>query len=86
MSKPHKGNLYHWRKSFFNQKEFEKLYGEDCGLGYIICGYRSKVARMGTYWQTSWVVAYDPETGEIETRNSHYTLVGKEVNFEPWID
>lgn len=75
-NKPFKGKLYHWYKQPFDVKENEGYYKESVGLGYIIVGYRTKEPKLGTYWQTSWVVKH--KDGYVETRNSVYKLVGKE--------
>ena len=70
-TKLHKGRIENWSKHFVN---------ENYGLGYIILGrfldHEDFAFQRG---HTSWVVAHDKETGEVETRNSRYTLVGKEV-------
>jgi hypothetical protein len=74
--KTHKGSI----------KDWVKLPIRDCpGLGYIICGtFVDHEDFGGRYGHTSYVVEHDETTGEIETRNSRYTLVGKEyVQSEP---
>jgi hypothetical protein len=65
--KPHKGSIKNWRRLPCHQ-----------GIGFYITGIfvdHPQFAEL--YGHTSWVVKYDPSTGEIETRNSHYTLVGE---------
>lgn len=75
--KPFKGKIYHWNKRTFDKDSAEKFYGEDCGLGYVIEGYRTDPPKFGSWFHTSWVVKHF-ENGMIETRNSHYELVGEE--------
>lgn len=71
-TKPHKGKLTDWTK-------FECGYG----LGYRIkCRFVDHPQFAGERGYTSAVVAHDLETGEIETRNSRYTLVGPETEPE----
>lgn len=82
MVKPFKGNLYHWRKIYFDMKEIGERYKEDPGLGYVIHGHLDPVPRFGNWWRTSWVVKHDID-GNIETRNSHYTLIGDEIEPVP---
>lgn len=65
--KPHKGRIENW------QKTQHPLAG---GLGYIIEGRfldHPEFALMNGH--TSYIVKHDETTGEIETRNSRYTLV-----------
>ena len=65
--KPHLGKITDWQKS-----EVSAQYG----LGYQIVGIFVDHPRFaGMRGHTSYVVAHDEETGEIETRNSRYTLV-----------
>lgn len=69
--KPHKGSI----------KDWSKLRCTDKGLGYIILGEfvdhpEFAGAKDG---HTSYVVAHDEATGEIETRNSRYTLIGPAI-------
>jgi hypothetical protein len=74
--KPHKGKLYSWKKVPIERREdWELLYGESLGLGYVITGFTTKTPKLGSMWRTSWVVSH--RDNEIETRNSRYTLVGK---------
>jgi hypothetical protein len=65
--KEHKGSLKNWRKY-------------ECpghGLGYLILGeFVDHPQFAGHLGNTSYVVAHDEATGEIETRNSRYTLLG----------
>jgi hypothetical protein len=68
--KPHYGRIANWTK----------VHLTDHGLGYIVYGTFLDHPR----WKgvdgihTSAIVTHDEATGEIETRNSRYTLVGKE--------
>lgn len=67
--KPHMGSIAQWRR--------EMLPGH--GLGYRICGQSIDHPRWGGCpMYTSYVVKHDEATGEIETRNSRYTLIGPE--------
>ena len=67
-TKPHKGSLRDW---------WMLPCGDEHGLGYIICGtFVDHPWFAGRTGHTSYVVAYDERTGEIETRNSRYTLIG----------
>ena len=77
MVKPHKGKLYHWHKQYFDREAAKSYYREDPGLGYCIIGYQTESPRLGSYWRTSWVVTHGAD-GLIETRNSHYQLIGPE--------
>jgi hypothetical protein len=62
--KPHKGRIALW-------------YKQDCGTeGYLVCGvFLDHPQFMGEHGHTSLVLSHDEATGEIETRNSRYTLV-----------
>lgn len=66
-TKPHKGKISNWAKrETISQK----------GLGYYIIGkFVDHPDFAGDFGHTSYVVAHDEVTGEIETRNSRYTLV-----------
>ena len=67
--KPHKGMISDW---------FKLPCG--LGLGYLIMGHlRDHEDYRGGVGNTSYVVKHDEATGEIETRNSRYTLVGGEI-------
>jgi hypothetical protein len=68
--KPHNGELHDWFK----------MPAGDLGLGFVVFG-RSHGHPVwgGGEMRTSYVVAHDEATGEIETRNSRYTLVGPEL-------
>ncbi len=69
MEKPHKGRIETWTKLPIGDR------------GYIICGkFLDHEQFAGEEGHTSFVLSYDEATGEIETRNSRYTLVGAEVN------
>lgn len=76
MAKPHKGRIANWVKFTVDPSY---------GLGYVIIGDWLDDPRpikpttptgRGMELMTSYVVAHDEATGEIETRNSRYTLVG----------
>jgi hypothetical protein len=65
--KPHKGRIERWWR-----------YPCQGGLGYGINGQFLDHEHIRGDGHTSYVVFHDEATGEIETRNSRYTLVGKE--------
>jgi hypothetical protein len=60
--KPHKGVIRDWIRLPFVEH----------GLGYCILGTPGDQPDYTI--RTSYVVAHDEETGEVETRNSRYTL------------
>lgn len=60
--KPHKGVIKNWIKLPCDE-----------GLGYAVFGDAPDTE--GWVIRTSYVVKHDEATGEIETRNSRYTLV-----------
>lgn len=70
-AKPHLGRIEQWAK----------LPALGHGLGYRIAGIAVDHPDFFTDRDvlTSYVVAHDEKTGEIETRNSRYTLVGRAV-------
>lgn len=71
VDKPHKGTISRWHKSPCER-----------GLGYMINGILDSHPDpdlSGQFCHTSWVEKHDEATGEIETRNSRYTLVGPET-------
>lgn len=69
IEKPHKGRIENWYKAETHP---------DYGLGYYIRGrFVDHPQFAGETGHTSYIVAHDKDTGEIETRNSRYTLVGK---------
>lgn len=68
--KLHKGMLHSWSRSPFNPPQ---------GLGYRIYGLTEKDGAL----LTSYVVAHDTGTGEIETVNSRYTLLGEDQSVKP---
>jgi hypothetical protein len=68
--KPHMGRIERWYK----------LPCTNSGLGYIICGHLiDRDGYRGNEGHTSYVVSRCQACGEIETRNSRYTLVGLEI-------
>ena len=77
--KPYRGRIYHWKRVPFDIESTRAYYQEPTGLGYTIHGYTTDPPKLGTWWRTSWVLSHDLETGEVETRNSRYTLVGEET-------
>lgn len=78
--KPHKGRIRWWSR-------WHSITGK--GLGYIVVGefldhpelHANADDKLG---YTSYVVAHDEQTCEIETRNSRYTLVGIEQRCWPF--
>lgn len=68
MDKPHKGTINRW---------YKRSAGGD-GLGYVIVGAFNHTEFGYTFTHTSHVVAHGDD-GEVETRNSRYTLMGPEV-------
>ena len=73
--KPHKGAIADWKRWFHPQ--IETLPKK--GLGYIIVGgnYDDGLRNAGGFIRTSIVVAHNSETGDVETLNSRYTLIGE---------
>lgn len=75
--KPHKGEIHRW---------FKHAHKDAGGLGYIVRGTVYNHPEFGNtsggFFHTSWIVSHDSATGEIETANSRYTLVGPET--EPY--
>lgn len=67
MEKPHKGRIEHWTKVSYSN-------------GDIVCGRAlDHPAFAGHNIHTSYVLKHDKATGEIETRNSRYTLIGPPI-------
>ena len=75
-NKPFKGTITNW---------YKVPCGDDLGLGYVIYGYtpdHPEFAGMGdgdTYFHTSYIVAHNEETGDVETRNSRYRVIGPAI-------
>lgn len=68
--KIHKGRITDWYKYEVG----------DHGLGYMIQGtFVDHPWFGGEHGHTSYVITHDEATGEIETRNSRYTLIGPET-------
>lgn len=67
-TKPHYGRIDRWFKS-------------EIGTSHIIRGVALDHPQFANApgFHTSAVISHDEATGEIETRNSRYTLVGKAV-------
>jgi hypothetical protein len=73
--KLHKGKIENWRKSPC-----------ESGLGYFITGkFVGHPSLHGEYGHTSFVVAHDEATGEIETNNSRYTLGRESAAYAPTV-
>ncbi len=67
-TKPHLGRIENWCK-----QECDLKYG----LGFVIVGRFLDHPRLALkHGHTSYIVSHDEKTGEIETRNSRYKLVG----------
>lgn len=76
--KPHKGKLVKWWKHYPLPQ-----FGSE-GLGYLILGiFVDHPEFAGEFGNTSWVISHNEETGEIETANSRYTLIGQPIK-EPF--
>ena len=75
VTKPHKGIIIDWFK-----QEYE--FPSEDSLGFYIRGKFVDHPEFGGHhgW-TSYVIHWDTKTGEIETKNSRYTLVGEEEKF-----
>lgn len=74
--KPHHGRVKDWVKEPC-----------DSGLGYLIVGeFLDHPHFRGPRCHTSYLVAHNSETGEIETKNSRYTLVddGEPTRMPGW--
>jgi hypothetical protein len=69
MEKPHRGAIKNWRRKYF-------------GSGYVIIG--EFVDNAGKRKSTSYVLRHDEVTGEIETLNNRYTLLGQEKDQIRW--
>lgn len=70
-TKPHLGKIKSW---------FKRETDPESGLGYQIIGmFVDHPDFKGEVGHTSYVVSHDETTGEIETRNSRYTLEGAEL-------
>jgi hypothetical protein len=60
--KPHKGTINNWYKKHW--------YGRHIIIGDFVDHHEF----AGKSGHTSYIVKHDEETGEVETRNSRYTL------------
>ena len=81
--KPHKGVIKNWKKHYYSPEQaatYKSIYCEEPVFGYIIYGMCIDHPKFGTskFFTSSFVVCHDLETGEIETKNSMYTLEGLE--------
>jgi len=80
--KPFRGEIHNWRI-----RRFDKIkYALPESLGYVIYGHPSGHRNLSNWIQTSAVVSHNLETGEVETLNSRYQLVGNEVSNEMSLD
>jgi hypothetical protein len=64
--KPHLGSIKNWKRHEHGDKV--------CIWGTFV----DHPTFGGYYGHTSYIVSHDEATGEVETRNSRYTLVGEE--------
>lgn len=72
-NKPYKGEIYNVRK-YEVPEDMSKKYGPN--LGYLfLCSFKNHPQFMGERGNTSLVVSYDEETGEVETLNSRYKVI-----------
>ena len=69
--KPFKGNITHWRVQH---------YGDAKLVWGVFNGHPE--FPEGSFGHTSQVVRHNEATGEIETRNSRYMLVGEPISDE----
>jgi hypothetical protein len=71
--KPYRGEIHNWEKRRFDKDR-------NClpeNLGYVIFGRPKGHPSFSRSIQTSAVVSHNEETGEIETLNSIYQLIGE---------
>lgn len=85
VDKPHKGSVTQWRKHYLNSMTHQlshPIYGPN--LGYYISGWCQNHPDFGNNpaFSSSLIVKHDEQTGEIETLNSRYTLLGGEIGPE----
>lgn len=72
--KPCKGEVHNW--SAIRHPLFKE------GLGYCILGEPHNHPSFHNWIRTSEVIKHNKETGEIETLNSLYKLIGEENEFK----
>lgn len=76
LGKPHRGSLKDWW-IHYPMVDFDESEGS---LGYLICGtFVDHEDFAGQYGGTSWVMKHDVETGNVETLNSLYKLIGPPI-------
>jgi hypothetical protein len=72
--KEYKGVIKQWQTVELNS------LAKDLGLRYVVHGIHYGFGTEPLGWfRTSYVVKHDKETGQIETRNSRFTLEGPET-------
>jgi len=72
--KPYKGSIKDWYV-FYPSPEWKPQ-----GLGYLIMGtFVDHGQYAGCSGSTSWVVSHDEGSGEVETLNSRYNLIGDPI-------
>lgn len=78
--KPFKGNIHNWRRIEMPDAQFAAMVdaGESPGLGYVVAGEPDGHPDFHGWMRPSYIVKHNEETGEIETRNSRYKLIGPE--------
>ena len=81
VDKPHHGRISDWSKGYDNwSKGYDNIIFNGKELYYIKGKFMDHPRFGGNKGWTSLVLKHDEETGEIETMNSRYTLVGEENN------
>lgn len=79
--KPHNGQIANWLRAYRNSMVHRVDETSEYGVnkGYDIIGLFIDHPDFGTAMgRTSLVLTHDEDTGEIETLNSRYTLLGIE--------
>jgi len=75
--KPLKGEIHDWEIMYYPKEMFRDEQGEfPKNLGYLIRGVPHGHPNFVDYVRTSPIVKHDRSTGEVETLNSRYLLVG----------
>lgn len=73
--KPFKGSIKNWWKQY----PAKEWWGTE-GLGYMICGtFVDHEWFAGKDGHTSFVILHHEDTGQIETLNSRYLLIGEAI-------
>jgi hypothetical protein len=78
--KEYKGVIKQWQTV---ELPVPRKHKTDFGLGYVVRGIHYGFGTEPLGWlRTSYVAKHDKKTGQIETRNSRYTLEGPETKLE----